>query len=462
MFGILMVLLGVVLVGYLVVKKYYAPWALFLVGVLLLVIVSLTSGTPLVKKSTGSAVFDVMEVFTVISKSTLGNLGLAIMLISGFASYLDQVGATKAFVNVCAKPLSYVKSPYVLLACAYLVGQIMNIFISSAAGLGVLLMLTVFPLLVSMGVSRYSAAAVIVTASCLDLGPASSNSILGAKLSNVDVMTWFIEGQMPVAIVTMIAIAVSHFYVQRYFYRKDLASGRITKEDFQLEGEVTSDKAIAKTRLAPNFYALLPILPVALLLVFSKFGITTVKLSIHTCLISCMFIAFLIDLITRRSLKECIADTKSFFTGMGRVFGTTVALIICAGVFAEGLKLTGGITTIINAAASMKDAGGVLMLVVMCTIMITAALVTGSGNAAFFAFSSLLPAAAKAVGWQTVVMACPVQLVAGIARSMSPIAGVMIAVSAIAGLSPFDIARRTIPVMIVATVACVSTALLLL
>ncbi|MBR2960478.1 MAG: C4-dicarboxylate transporter DcuC [Burkholderiaceae bacterium] len=462
MFGILMVVLGVFLVGYLVVKKYYAPWALFLVGLILLTVVAFGMGAPVVKKSTGSVIFDIMEVFTNISKSTLGGLGIQIMLISGFAAYLDHIGATKAFVNVCSKPLSLVKSPYVLLASAYIVGQSMNIFIPSAVGLGVLLMLTIYPLLMAAGVSRFSAVAVIVTASCLDLGPASANSILGSKLSGLDVMTWFIEGQIPVAICTMTAIAVSHFYFQRYFDRKDLASGRLTQADFTLEGEVTTDKAIAKTPNAPVYYALLPVLPIALLFVFSKFGVAGVKLSIQTCIVTCVVTAFLVDLLTRRNLKACIDATKTFFVGMGKVFGTTVALIICAGVFAEGLKLTGGINAIISAAASMNDAGGVLMLFVMCGIMIVAALVTGSGNAAFFAFSGLLPAAAKAVGWQTVVMACPVQLVAGIARSMSPIAGVMIAVSAIANCSPFDIARRTIPVMTIATIVCIGTSLIFL
>ena len=462
MFGLLMVVLGVVLVGYLVVKKYYAPWSLFLVGVALIVVAMCISPDPLLKKSTNSFIFDIFEWFTNISKSTLGGLGLQIMLITGFAEYLDSIGATKALVRVCSKPLSYVKSPYLLLGLAYVAGQIMNIFIPSAVGLGVLLMLTIYPLLMSVGVSKLSAAAIIATASCLDLGPASANSILGSKLSELDVMTWFIEGQIPVAIVTMTAICFSHMYIQRWFDKRDLASGRLTEADFGMQAIVQSDKAVAKAPDAPWFYALLPVMPIALLFIFSKFGIVGVRLSIQTCIVTSMFTAFIVHLLTHRNFKECVNGTKTFFTGMGRVFGTTVALIICASVFAEGLKLTGGITTIIDAAASMKDAGGVLMLFVMCTIMIVAALVTGSGNAAFFAFSGLLPSAAKAVGWETVVMACPVQLTAGIARSMSPIAGVMIAVSSIANLSPFEVARRTIPVMIIATISTVGSSLIFL
>ena len=90
------------------------------------------------------------------------------------------------------------------------------------------------------------------------------------------------------------------------------------------------------------------------------------------------------------------------------------------------------------------------MLIVMLVIMIVAAIVTGSGNAAFFAFSPLLPEAASSVGIPTLALAVPVQLSAGIARTMSPIAGVIIAVSGITGLTPIALIRRTIPVMIIA------------
>ena len=147
---------------------------------------------------------------------------------------------------------------------------------------------------------------------------------------------------------------------------------------------------------------------------------------------------------------------------MGRVLTSTVSLIICAMVFAEGLKLSGGIASIISWAASMQNTGGVVMLVVMGALLAVASILTGSANAAFFAFNSLLPHAAKAVNWDLIIMACPVQLVSGIARSMSPIAGVTIAVSSIAGLSPFEVVRRTIPVMVIGMLTVILSSLILL
>ena len=174
---------------------------------------------------------------------------------------------------------------------------------------------------------------------------------------------------------------------------------------------------------APAFYALLPVLPIVLLFIFSKFCITTVRLELETAILTCVIFTFLIDCMHRRSFTQAVEQTKEIFRGMGRVFTSTVSLIICAGVFAEGLKRSGGIDSIIAFAATFETAGGIAMLFVMCLILMLAAILTGSANAAFFAFASLIPGAAKAVGWSVITMICPVQLVSGIARSMSPISG---------------------------------------
>ena len=122
----------------------------------------------------------------------------------------------------------------------------------------------------------------------------------------------------------------------------------------------------------------------------------------------------------------------------------------------------GGISTLISLAASMESAGVWVMLLIMLTIMVVATVVTGSGNAAFFAFSPLLPEAAASVGINAAILAVPVQLSAGIARTMCPIAGVIIAVSGIAGLSPFELVRRTAPVMILALIMNVAASAIFL
>ena len=464
MFGLITVTVGIVLVGYLIVKKYYAPWALLLVGLLMLLAVGLFTNVPLVtgKKVTHSMLLDVVQVVTNLSSSTLAGLGLQIMVISGLADYLDKIGATKSFVKVCSKPLYYIHSPYTLLAISYLVGQFIKHLYSVCRRPRRFIDAHRVSALMAVGVSRVSAAAVIVTASCLDLGPASANSIVTSKLLGISAMEYFLEGQLLIGVIAAAVIAVSHGLLQRYFDKKDLASGRLSEDDFKMRSELMAAGAKDKQPDAPRFYAILPVLPIVFLFIFSKFCYTGVRLELITCMFLCMIITFLVDLLTKRTFKECVANTKSIFQGMGRVFTSTVSLIICALVFAEGLKLSGGITTIIGWAASMQNTAGVVMLIVMCTLLAFASILTGSANAAFFAFNSLLPHAAKAVNWDLIVMACPVQLVSGIGRSMSPIAGVTIAVSSIAELSPFEVVRRTIPVMAIGMITVVLSSLILL
>lgn len=463
MLGIFLVVASVILAAYLVIKRYYAPWALLMVGLLLLICVSIISGAPLVtgKKATHSAVFDIVQIFTNLLQSRTAGIGMNIICVGGFAYYMDKIGATKALVNICIKPLSYIRAPYVLLGVAYLVGQLLNVFIPSAVGLGMLLMVTIYPLLVAVGVSRLSAAAVVATASCLDLGPASGNSLLAAEISNLHVMEFFIENQLPVGVVTAAVIAAGHVVLGKFFDTRDLASGRLTADDFKLRTEVKKEGAAAQPD-APVYYAILPILPVVLLFVFSKLVYSGIRLEVVTAILSCALIAFLVDLLTVRNLRECTDRTKAMFNGMGKIFSSTVLLIVCAEVFAEGLKRSGGIDTILQSVAQMQGAGGVTMLLAMFLIMTLAAFVTGSGNAAFFAFSPLLPQAAQSVAWSTVTMAVPVQLASGIARSMSPIAGVVMAVSGIAEVSPFELVRRTIPVMVFALIASFAASLAIL
>ena len=209
-------------------------------------------------------------------------------------------------------------------------------------------------------------------------------------------------------------------------------------------------------------YALLPVLPLVLLIVFSPMVYDGIKLSLQTGLIVSIIIAFVVDFITRRSFRESTKNTQAVFEGMGKVFTSTVGLICCAELFALGMNKLGGISTLISMAASMESAGVWVMLLIMLTIMVVATVVTGSGNAGFFAFSPLLPEAAASGGINAAILAVPVQLSAGIARTMCPIAGVIIAVSGIAGLSPFELVRRTAPVMILALIMNVAASAIFL
>ena len=132
--------------------------------------------------------------------------GFLIMTAGGFAAYMDKIGAARALVNVAVKPLSMLKAPYLVLVGGYLMGQILVLVIPSAAGLAMLLLVALFPILRGVGVSAASAAAVIGTTAGMCLGPASGTANLAAKTAGLDPIIYFVQCQLPVAIPTLIAV----------------------------------------------------------------------------------------------------------------------------------------------------------------------------------------------------------------------------------------------------------------
>ncbi len=137
MFGVILTLAVIAVVAWCIFKNYYPPTVLLLAGLVFLAVAALMGVDPVaVKKSTHFLGFDLAQAFTEQMKTRLPGLGLNIMWIAGFSYYMDKIGASKALVKACVKPLSAIRSPYLLLAVTYVIGQFMALFINSAVGLG--------------------------------------------------------------------------------------------------------------------------------------------------------------------------------------------------------------------------------------------------------------------------------------------------------------------------------------
>ncbi|MDO5532195.1 C4-dicarboxylate transporter DcuC [Sutterella sp.] len=462
MLGIIIVALSVLSAAYLIAKKYYAPGALLLVGLITLGVAAVVGPEPILtgKKVTHLEGLDVIQTFTNLLQTRTAGLGMNIMAIAGFSSYMSAIGASKALVQISVKPLTLIHSPYLVMSLGLILSLILNIFIPSAAGLALLLMVSLYPVMIAAGVSRQSAAATILIGGSCCFGPSGGNNLLAAELTKMHVMDFFLNVQVMVGWAAVVVMLVVNYFVQKTLDQKDLASGRITQADFQLPDAAPDEKKDGKEeRKVPAFYALFPLIPVVLLFVFSPLMYKGIRMEVVTALLTATFTAFVIDGLIRRNLRESIANMKSYAQGMGKVFTSTVFLIVCAEVFAAGLTKSGGIATIIQAAAGM-DAGAAAVFTVMFLIVVGCAFVMGSGNAPFFSFAPMIPDAAAAVGANAAFMMSPLQLISGMGRSSSPVAGVTIAVSGLSGVDPFVLIRRSIPVMVCSIIAVYVSALL--
>ncbi len=83
-----------------------------------------------------------------------------------------------------------------------------------------LLMVTLFPTLVSLGVSRLSAVA-YRNHDVHSVGDSGNELIFAAQVAGMKIATYFFHYQLPVASCVIISVAISHFFVQRAFDKKD-------------------------------------------------------------------------------------------------------------------------------------------------------------------------------------------------------------------------------------------------
>lgn len=370
-------LLVIAWVGTLVFKRYKAQAVLFLGGITLLVIAHIAGyGTILPpKQATGNFFFDIFELIRDLFSNRAAKLGLNIMAVAGFARYMDHIGASRALVHLAIRPLRGLKSPYIVLSACWVVGMIIGLAINSASGLAMLLMVTMYPVLIALGVSKLSATAAIATTLCLDWSPSDTGTIFAAELAGLDPVTYWHSFQVPVALCVFPVVAILHYFTQKYFDKRDGHIVRPGEEVIVNEDKMTSSELKHE---APPYYALLPLIPLALILSFSNLWISWIKMNIIVAMFIGTVVGMIFQYLRTRDGRQTLEDLQVYFDGMGRQMANVVTLIVAGETFAKGLMATGTISALIEWAKT-SGFGGIGITLVMVSIIGVSSVVMGYG-----------------------------------------------------------------------------------
>ncbi len=450
MLTFLELLIGIVVivgVARYIIKGYSATGVLFVGGLLLLIVSALMGHKvlPASAESTGYNATDIVEYVKILLMSRGGDLGMMIMMLCGFAAYMTHIGANDMVVKLASKPLKFINSPYILMIAAYFVACLMSLAVSSATGLGVLLMATLFPVMVNVGISRGAAAAICASPAAIILSPTSGDVVLAAKAAEMSLVDFAFKTTVPISVAAIIAMAIAHFFWQRYLDKKE-----------NISHEMLDVSEIQTT--APSFYAILPFTPIIGVLIFDgKWG---PQLHIIAILVICILIAAIIEFCRSFSAQHVFSGLEVCYRGMADAFANVVMLLVAAGVFAQGLSTIGFIQSLITLATSFGSASIILMLVLVVLTML-AAMTTGSGNAPFYAFVEMIPKLAHSSGINPAYLAIPMLQASNLGRTISPVSGVVVAVAGMAKISPFEVVKRTsVPIAVGLLVVIIATEIL--
>lgn len=408
----------------LLIKRHESRMVLFTSGVILCII----AGAPM----------DALEAFTKAIKKA--NIIEPIVAAMGFAYVLKLTSCDKHLVHALSKALKY--AGIFLVPGAVLITAFINISVTSAAGCSAAVGAVIIPLLMRMGVHPALAASTVLlgTYGSANLNPGYHQTNIVAEVSKVDVMDVihyeaFYFGMS--AIICAIGLMVVGIVLKEY------------------KGYVPEDLEDEENLKINPLKAIVPIIPVAILLILSNphfkewyeasFAIKPPKVGIGHAMIIGSLLAFI----------TCIKDVKAgdvmkkFCAGMGEGFSHVYGIIICAGIFVAGLNAMGFVQQLIDFMKSNPSIATFIGSVGTFAL----ALITGSGDAAGIAFNQSVTIKAAEIGLDPVHLGSVVTAVAGLGRSMSPIAGAAIICATYAKVNPIELSKRNaIPTILAAIV----------
>ena len=443
--NILICLIIIAITGILLMKRYQPQPILIGMGILMMYIAYEGNWINAIldeSQSTGVLVFDAMDIVRITTSENVVSLGLMIMTCAGYAKYMEHIGAGTRLAHTFIKPLYRLNRPYIVLALMFLLNMGLSICVPNPLSLALLMMVTIYPVLLRLGVSPIGAAAVIATGHLMDVGPGAVSTLLIAKTVNIPVPNYFVGYQLRLYFLVAIVTAVAHFLWQR---SRDRLDGPM---------DVGDCESIPEAPIGPKLYMIFPLLPLCFILGFSQYGLPGVKMNVTLAMMLAFGIALFAELIRHRNLRIVLKSTTVFFEGMGNQFSYAVTLIIGGQVFAQGLVSLGLIDSLVSALQTLS-LNSVGLTSVMGGGMLGLSMVTGSNVAPLFTLVPLVPDIVSNLGLDPITTMLGMQNGASLGLFLSPISPVMVGVAGVAHIKSMDLLKRTfVPVLVALITSC--------
>lgn len=497
MLFVLIAILAVVAVGYFIYKKVHAASAIFMVGVLLLMIAAACGRidhTAADIKSSGNAFYDELLIVESLFKSRFSGTGMAIMVLFGFVGYMRHIGADAKTVVALSAPLRRFHGSYWLVPIGFLVATLLSFVVPSAAALSLLLVATLMPALIAAGLTPLTVAAIIATASTIAPSPLEAGLIQGADLTGMSVTEFAFHNVAKATVPALVVIAFVHMWWQRRCDMKDVATAAVEAHagaggkaaggngadngadgaeagaagdaangaaDLEAAKKAESDRriheAVERAEGLPGFYALLPLLPLLLIIIsalLNRMGVVSFEAGILPVTVVSLLVTMIIESIRLRDVNEAVDSVQHFFKGLGEGAAGVVSLIVAAAVLVEGITQMGVIDALTDLARNSSGAAVVMVLVFVLATSVMA-LITGSGAAPYFAFSEMVPGIAAESAVSAPQMLTSIWAASNTMRQASPVNAAVLIVAGALEVNPVEIVRRTFVPMLAGALTAV-------
>lgn len=395
-----------------IIKNYETRLSLFVAGIIMCFI--------------GGNVVAGVDAF--IKELTNAGLVPTICTVLGFSYVMEYTTCSRHMVYLISSILK--KCKFLLIPGAVIITFFINIALPSAAGCAAAVGVLLIPSLIYAGVHPAMAASAVFLGTWGSvMSPGLMFNPQVAQLAGTDVMT--VIGTF--SLQTIIAAVAAAIILTVIAFIKKENTGYIVND---------SEKKEAEEFHLNYLYAVIPILPLVLLIIGSKQLHIIPEISVPVAMIIGTAVSFVI---VRPNIQQA---TKKFFKGMGDGMCDVVGLIAAAACFTAGMTVIGLTGALIDV---MKNSSQIAQ-VVSAFGPFFIGVISGSGNAAALAFNGAITPHAADFGYGIIELGSMAQIGAGLGRCMSPVAGSAIIIAKMANINTMELTKRNFLPTIAATV----------
>ena len=328
---------------------------------LTLCILTAMRGSVLGDATTGSAFLDIFAYIVNYFSSNLGATALPVILVFAYVEVLTRIHATDMMAYLISIPIRKVKSVYLSVAIVVLIGSFLRIPTGSGPALIALMLALFYPMLRSLGCPNATAAAAMIVWSNAVLGPADPSCVIASQVMGIKVnyALWFTETQLPFMLFSLPILIILFVVLAAILDKKE-------------PEEVAASAVEALKRPdCPVFFAILPLLPLFFMIVFSPLMIASVSMNVGTACILSMAITLLSIIATSREKGVVQENLKLFFSSLGNNITSIGMMMMFGMLFATCMSQLGGLNMIADGirSAHLPDMITLLLLCAFTAIL---------------------------------------------------------------------------------------------
>lgn len=408
--------------------------------ILILIILTFVKGSVAGDAATGSLVFDILSFITGFLSGNIGGVVLSMIIVSAYVEVMNHIQATNKLADLISIPVSHIKNKYIILALVMIITGLLRTCITSGPACVLLMLATLYPVMRRSGCTVAESCVAILLSNSLCWGPADPIDMAAAGLMGIEVNSaeWFVSNQL-----LIFAIYFGFMILVYVLLTARSAGGQNSTADAE-----TGTKAQLKD--VPLIYALLPVLPLIIMLIFSPFFVTTVHIDINIACFAALLISLIVVIAFSRKAGMIPDLVRKFFDSFGDVLKTLGMPVLLAMVFASAMNAVGGMK-IISEAITNLSMPPVFLVLLLCVFAFIINVVVGSFIGALSIAEPLAATISAAAGLNQPLICFLVIMACGAGCVCSPVNPMVMILSE--KVPTMELIRRTAPAALIGMIA---------